>query len=70
MELLSRSFLKQIAEERFFSPEQAEAFIALFSTEDSVQKVAASLNISRSDFSSRMTQVYKQFGYREHEMVY
>ncbi|MEO1147872.1 MAG: NACHT domain-containing NTPase [Cyanobacteria bacterium J06638_22] len=60
--MLSRDFLTQLAQKYALSPEQAAAFVALFSRSDDDELEAAdTLNISHSAFRTRLTGVYSKF---------
>lgn len=64
--MFPRDFLTHIAAEYELSPEQAEAFVELFSRNDGNQLEAAErLHITSNAFRTRMTGVYNKFNFRD-----
>jgi NACHT domain len=58
-------FLKKIVREYDLTPEQEEAFVARYSTDEEVgnAEVAKTLNISEGAFRTRMSGVYRKFSF-------
>ena len=65
MQPLDKDFLDNIARKYDLSAEQQEAFVELFSTVKSQQKVAEELYISHNAFRTRMTGVYQKFSFTD-----
>jgi predicted NACHT family NTPase len=60
--MLVRDFLTELARKYELSPEQAEAFVTLFTQDDvNVLTAAVTLNIEAGTFRTRMSGVYKKF---------
>ncbi|NER98817.1 MAG: hypothetical protein F6J86_34170, partial [Symploca sp. SIO1B1] len=64
MQPLPRDFLIRLAHEYDLSPEQEEAFVARFSSQENELSLAESLFISDNAFRTRMTGVYQKFSIR------
>ena len=61
MQLLPRDFLTQLARKYQLSPEQEEAFVERFSSNESEPSVAEALHISHNAFRTRLSGVYSKF---------
>ncbi|MBW4577189.1 MAG: NACHT domain-containing protein [Aphanothece sp. CMT-3BRIN-NPC111] len=59
--MLPTEFLTNTAREYELSPEQSEAFVKRFNSNNSEQAIADELHISQSALRSRMTEIYTKF---------
>ncbi|MCT7979320.1 NACHT domain-containing protein [Laspinema olomoucense] len=63
MQPLPRDFLTQLAQEYNLAPKEQEAFVECFSSNKNEQEIAETLAIQATTFRTRMTGVYRKFGF-------
>jgi NACHT domain len=62
---LPKDFLSEQARKKDLGPEETKTFLELFGTDKSRMQITTTLSISESALSSRLTEIYKKFGFRQ-----